>query len=116
MIRTHIEQAIRNLEAEKQQKLREVEQRVTQDKIAPYNKEIDTARDKAIQQLSTELNAQIKELQDNFALKKEEITAMSEQRKKEYANDVVFAEAGSLIAEYDYTIAELKKHLKDTQE
>lgn len=116
MIKTYVEQAIRNLEAEKQQKLREVEQHVTQEKIAPYNREIDTARDKAIQQLSAELNQQVKELQDKFALKREEITSMSEQRKKEYAADIVLVEAGSLIAEYDYTIAELKKLLKDTQE
>lgn len=105
MIRVHIEQAIRNLEAEKEQVLRQAEQRVMQEKIVPFNREIDLARDKAI-----------KALQDKFEADKQDILVKSEQHKKEHAEEVVATEAAPLLAQYEMTIAALKETLGDTEE
>lgn len=111
MIRAYIEQAIRSIEVEKEQALRQVKERVMQEKIVPFNRETDSLRDKAIQQLSVKHNEAVRALQDKFAEDKADILAKSEQHKKEFADKVVAEEATELIAEYDIAIAKLKETL-----
>lgn len=116
MIRGHIEQAIRSIEAEKEQKLREVEQRVMQEKVLPFNREIDESRDKAIQQLSTEYNVAVNALQEKFAKDKNDIILASEQHKKVNADAIISAESKSVEEEYGIIIAELTNSLNKVKE
>lgn len=115
-IKTHIDQAIRNIELDREQTLRQVEQRVMQEKILPYNREIDEARDRAIQQLTVEREESIKAVQEKYTKEKSDILTSSEQRKKEHAAEVVAKEAAALLAEYDMTITALKATLSKTEE
>lgn len=114
-IRTHIEQAIRNIEIEKDQELRKVRDHLYAEKIVPFNRETDALRDKAIQQLSAKHEESVRALREQFEKDKADILAKSEQHKKDYATEVVNEEASALIKEYDATIAALKKTLGDKE-
>lgn len=116
MIRGHIEQAIRGIEAEKEAAKRDIEQRVMQEQIIPFNREIDESRDRAIQQLSTEYNVAVNALQEKFAKDKNDIIVASEQHKKEKADAVISAATASVEAEYGMFIAELTNSLNKAKE
>lgn len=111
-IKTVVEQAIRNIKAEKEQELRNITQRVTQEKIVPFNREADIRRDDAIKQETDSLNAQIATLQAEFAKKKDEIVLANETYKKNHAEQVIATETAVLNEKYDKAIAELEESLK----
>lgn len=115
-IKAYIEQAIRSIEAEKEQEIRKVKERVMAEKIVPFNREKDELRDNAVQQKANELNEAIKVLQEQFAKDKADIYAKTEQRKKENAESVISAETAIIVSEYNATIVELKKTLGEPQE
>lgn len=115
-MKAYIEQAIRSIEAQKEQKIREVEQRVMQEKILPFNREIDQSRDLAIQQLSSEYNEAVKVLQDKFAKDKNDIIVASDQHKKENADKLIASETASVEAEFGMIIAELESTLNKVKE
>lgn len=111
-----LEQAIREMEAKRDAELRVIEQRIMQEKILPFNREIDEARDKALQQLAAEYNESVKALQEKFDKDKNDIILASEQHKKEKADGLISAEAGSLVAEYGMMIAEVQRSLDKIKE
>ena len=71
-IKVHLEQAVKSLEAEKQTVVNAVKEKVTREKIVPYNQEIDLARDKAIAEKQASFNATIVAHQERFAKEKQE--------------------------------------------
>lgn len=109
MVNTYIEQAIRGIEDEREQKITEIKTTIIRDKVAPQNAEIDQKRDLAIQELQTKLNADILALQEAFARERQAIIDASEKQKTENASTLIVAETASVTAEYDTKIAELKK-------
>lgn len=98
MVNTYIEQAIRGIEAEKEQKTAEIKAAIMRDKVAPKNAEIDSIRDRALQ-----------ELQEKYTADRQEIIDASEKQKTDNANALIVAETASIAYEYDTKIAELKK-------
>lgn len=115
-IKTFIEQAIRNIQAEQEQELRNITQRVTQEKIVPFNREADIRRDEAIKQETDNLNAQIATLQADFAKKRNEIVVANEEYKKNHEQQVITAETALLNDKYAKAIAELEESLKNIEE
>lgn len=116
MIREHIEQAIRSLEAEKEQKIANVRASIVQEKIAPRNMEIDTKRDNALQELSAKLTNDIAELQAQYERARQGIIDTSEESKTANMNAILATETNGLVAEYDRVIAEQRKLLETIKE
>ena len=108
-INAHIEQAIHSIETEREQQVATRKAIVMQEKVAPKNAEIDTARDKALQELQTKLNIDITALQEKFATERQAIIDASEQQKADNANALITAETASISYEYNAKIVELKK-------
>lgn len=109
MIKTYIEQAIRNLEAEKAQKISEAESKVLQGKVAQYYAEADKARDAEVSDLTVDFNKAVQELQSKFASEKQVIIDRYAADKSAYKEQAVLAETSSLAYEYDKNIAKLQE-------
>lgn len=112
MIKDIIEQAIRAVEAEREQKIAPAKAELMRTKIFPHNTEIDKKRDAALQEMAEKLNVDIAALRATFEREKQEIVQACEQEKKENAETVLKEELGGLTAEYDKAIAELKKQIE----
>lgn len=115
-IKVHLEQAVKSLEAEKQTVANAVKEKVTREKIIPYNQEIDIARDKAIAEKQGSLNATIVAHQERFAKEKQEIITAAENKKAENANAVITTETYAVTVEYDKAISKLNEQIADLKE
>lgn len=108
-INVYIEQAIRGIEAERDQKIEAVKAEIIRDKVAPQNAEIDIKRDNAVQELQTKLNADISALQEKFNTERQAIIDASEKQKADNANMLISVETASINAKYSTKLAELRK-------
>lgn len=115
-IKLHLEQAVKSLEAEKQTVANSVKERVTREKVLPYNREIDIARDNAIAEKQATLNATIVSHQEKFAKEKQEIISAAENKKAENANSVITTETYTATVEYDKAIAKLNEQIAELKE
>jgi hypothetical protein len=115
-IKTHLEQTIKNLEAEREREVAVIKEKVTREIIVPFNKEMDTARDAAIAEKQKQLNEAIVAHQENFAREKQEIIAACEKKKTDNATSVITTEAYTVTLAYDKAISKLKEQIKDLKE
>lgn len=116
MIKPYIENAIKQIEAEKEKQANIVKERVTREKIVPFNTEIDVARDKAIAELTNQMNNSIKSAQDNFNQKKKELIEAGEAKKKENAETVTATEVALVTLVYDKAIMKLTEQVEELKE
>lgn len=115
-IKANLEQVIKALEAERAREVAIVKERVTREKIVPYNQEIDVARDKAIAEKQQLLNASIVALQETFAKEKTEIMEAAEKKKAENATSVITTEAYTVTLAYDKAITRLNEQISELKD
>lgn len=115
-IKAHYEQTIKNLEAEKDREVAIIKDKVTREKIIPYNNEMDIARDKAIAEKQTMLNSTILAHQEQFAKEKQEIFAAAEKKKSDNAASVLATETYVVTGKYDKEISHLKERVANLKE
>lgn len=115
-IKAHLEQAIKSLQTEKQSVANAVKERVTREKILPYNQDIDMARDKAIEEKQANLNATIVAHQEQFAKDKREIIEAAQKKKEENAASVITSETYMATVEYDKAIAKLTEQVAELKD
>lgn len=115
-IKAHLEQAVKNLETEKENEVRIVKERVTREKIVPYNQEADKGRDLAIAELHQNMNEDITARQAQFAKEKQAIVDENEKRKENNANAVLATETYEVTGKYDKAIAKLNEQIEDLKE
>lgn len=115
-IKAHLEQAVRSLETEKEREVAVIKERVTREKIMPYNQEQDTLRDKAIAELQQNMNEDITARQAKFAKEKEAIIKENENRKENNANAVLATETYEVTGKYDKEITYLKKRMEELKD
>lgn len=108
MIQAQIEQLINRLKAEKESELRNVQQKVMEDKILPFNANIDSLRDKAIAQKTEELNNAITALREKYNTERQEIIDASERNKAANLEAVIAAETSIINSKYDSAISDLQ--------
>ena len=111
-IKDHLEQAARNLEAEKEREENIIKEKVTREKIVPYNQDADKGRDLAIAELQQELNADIAKRQAKFEEDKKAIIDENEKRKNNNATAVIASETYPVTCKYDKAICHLKDQIK----
>lgn len=116
MAKQQIENAIRNIEVERDQKLRAVEQRVYQEKIAPYNADIDKQRDESMSKLQSDFNADIQKRQEKFNADKATIIAACEANKKNHAEVEIACAQKEIRDSYKAIIEILNKTANDIVE
>lgn len=112
MIKEIIAQAIRQIEAEREQNISEVKSTIMQDKIVPHNIEIDTKRDAALQSLAEKREKDVSDLNAKYEQERQAIIDASEKDKNENANAVVARETYGITVEYDKVLSELRKQIE----
>lgn len=112
-IKAILEQTIKNLQAEEQREIAVIKERVTQEQIIPYNKEMDEARDKAILELQENLTKNIGALQANFASDKQKIIEANEKKKADNATSVIATETYSVQMVYEKATAKVREQLEN---
>ena len=115
-IKSNYEQIIKNLEAEKEREVAIIKDKVTREKIVPFNQEMDIARDKAIAEKQQELNNDVSALQDKFVKEKQEIFAAAEKKKSDNAASVLATETYVVTGKYDKEISYLKERVANLKE
>ena len=115
-IKAHLETAVKALEAEREREVAIIKDKTTREKIVPYNQELDVARDKAIAEKQSALNATILAHQEQFAKDKKEIIDAAEKKKQENATAVITTEAYTVTCEYDKAIAKLKEQIEELKQ
>ena len=115
-IKAYLEQVIKNLEAEKEREVAVIKERVTREKILPYNQEADKSRDLAIAELQQTMNEDITARQAKFAKEKQAIVEENEKRKENNANAVLATETYEVTGKYDKAIAKLNEQIADLKE
>ena len=112
MIKQILENTIRNLENERTQRIAQVSQAVMSEKVAPHNREIDTAREKAIAELSTALNQKIVALQEDFSAQKQLLVEKGEKNKAEFAKTAIATETSLIELEYNNAIKAIQTQIE----
>lgn len=113
-----IKNTIRAYENEKEQRLATVKERVTREKIVPFNADIDNSRAKAVSELNAELNtkinainqecaARISVLRQDYDKRRQELVSLGEQKKSENAEAVIATETAAINVEYDDVLSKL---------
>ena len=115
-IKSHLEQAVKSIETEKEREVAVIKERVTREKIVPYNQEQDTLRDKAIAELQQNMNEDITARQAQFAKEKQEIVDENEKRKENNANAVIATETYEVTGKYDKAIARLNDQISELKD
>lgn len=116
MIKEHLEKLISSLETEKTQQVAVITKQVTQEKIVPFNTDIDTSLAKAVAERTTEFNQQIQVLQEQFAAEKQSMTEAAAKKKQSNAELVIATETAVVSAKYDKIISEIKKQISSLEE
>lgn len=116
MIKAFLQQAVRNIEAERDQKIAGLKDIVLREKIVPYNTEIDTYRTQAIAEIDKEFNIKLSELRKEFEEKKRQIIALAEEKKKTNMEEVYASELAVVTIEYEAHIAKLNSQISECSE
>jgi hemerythrin superfamily protein len=112
MVYKHIcENAIAQIEATRQREIEVAKQRVMQEEVAPFNRDIETALRDAISELQTQHNAKIAALQQAFEAEKHDLTDAARKRKEAFAETAVATATAAINAEADGAIAHIKKYI-----
>lgn len=109
-------QAVAQLEREHQQQVEVVKQRVMQEEIAPFNRDIDISREKAVTQLTEELNKNIALLQEKYQKDKAELFEAGERKKKENMEAVISTATCSVNVSYSQQISKIKSQIEEMGE
>ena len=111
MIKKIYEEAISKIEANRAREIEVAKQKATQEKIAPFNADIDASLRAAIQELTAQLNEKIKQIQDNFNSQKQSLIEAAEKKKKEHAETAIDIAVSVINQQADYAIANLKTYI-----
>ena len=109
-------QAVAQLEREHQQQVEVVRQKVMQEEIAPFNRDIDISLDKAVTQLTEELNRNISLLQEKYQKDKAELFEAGEKKKKDNMESVLSARTCSVNVSYSQQISKIKSQIEEMGE
>lgn len=101
-ISRHIENAINNIENEKQRAIQTAVDKVQREKIMAHNVEVDQYKTNALA-----------ELQKKYEEERNNIIAKSEENKQTFAKSEIETITAIVVKEFDSKIAELKSLIKE---
>jgi hypothetical protein len=108
MVKQHFENTIKQLQADKDRQVALTKEKVTREVIIPHNNEVNQSRDKAIAELTSQLNADIAKLQEKFAIEKQSLINVGEKNKTDFAETTIATETAIVSKQYDDAIRDLE--------
>lgn len=115
-IKQHYQTARQNITAEKERAISVEKDRVTKEQIIPNNAEVDKFKAEAINALTTKLNQDIANLQNNFNAEKASIIEASEKKKSAFAEQAISTAVSLVSLEYDKAISDLDKRIGEIKD
>lgn len=103
------ENAIAQIEATRQREIEVTKQRVMQEEIVPFNRDIDEKLREAIMEMQTRHNAKIAQLQQNFDEEKQALAEAAAKKKEAFAETAIATAITVINANADNAIAHFKK-------
>lgn len=116
MVRQHFENTIQQLKNDKERQIAVVRERVTREIVIPHHNEINASRDKAIQELTAQLQADIQKLQEKFAIEKQALIDVGEKNKKDFAEATIATETAVISGKYDKAISDVEALISKLKE
>lgn len=116
MLKSIIEEAIAKMQAEKAQKVAVVKDKITREKIAPYNAQIEQARAVDLQKLDSELATKITEIKTEYEARKQAVIKRVDEEKQKNAEAMLATEIAVVAVDYDNAIAKLTEQLNGIEE
>ena len=110
-IKAILESSIANLEQRKANELQTMKQKVMQEKIIPYNANVDKEFQNAVAKMAEQLNAEIAKLQAEFAKEKDNLFSLGNKNKLQNQETVMAIETSAISNIYDAYINDLKKQI-----
>lgn len=107
------ENAIAQIEATRQREIDAVRQRVTQEEIIPFNRDIDNSLRDAITELQMQHNAKIAQMQQAFDAEKAALSEAATKRKDSFAETAIATAVSVINANADTAIAHFKKFVSE---
>ena len=105
-------QALNQLEQEKQRQISSAKEKVIREKVIPYNAEIDKKKVKAIEELTNKFNADMNALRTTYENDKKTLETAGEQKKNEYQQNAVEVELATINATFANAKSELEKTIE----
>lgn len=106
-----LQNAIAQIEATRQRHITECKQKVTQEKIVPFNAEIDASLRAAIAEVQQETANKITAIQQEFDATRKCMQDAAENKKSAFANQSLEEAVAMINIEADTTIAHLQSKL-----
>lgn len=117
-INKYIENTISQIKAERDREIAVVKQRITAEKIAPANAEVDKKKNESVvalnswfeqekSKLTLEFNAKMQELQKKYEGDRNAILDGAEKKKQENAETIITMETCEINGKYEKAIAQL---------
>lgn len=116
MLKDHLLTAIRDIEAEKNAQIAMLKEKVTREKIIPYNEKVDELTRTAINALDTRANEDISAIQLKYNEEKKAIIAQADSNKASNEELVISQASAELEQKYGNIINDLKKTLESLGE
>ena len=116
MVKEILENAVKQIEANRNQQLAVLAQKVRAEKVIPYNAELDKKRDRAISEEREKSNALIAQIQAEFNAKKEEIEKATEETKKAFEKSSIETACFEINKVCDNAIKALDAQISSTKE
>ena len=116
MVKEILENAKRQIEAQRTQQLGVIAQKVKIEKIAPYNTELDRKKERAIAEEREKANALVAQIQAEFNAKKEEIEKATEATKVAFEKSSIESATAEINELADSAIKALDAQIANTKE
>lgn len=116
MLKDHLLTAIRDIEAEKNSQLAMLKERVTREKIIPYNEKVDELTRNTISALDEKENEEICAIQLKYSEEKKAIISRADANKTSNADLVITQASSELEQKYGNIIDDLKNTLESLGE
>lgn len=112
----YLENAIAQIEQERQRQLQVVREKVMREQVVPHNQEIDKARQDAEIKLTDKYNDAVGDLQAQFQLDKKALYEAGEKKKSDFMEATLASASYQINAECDKVVEKLRKQIEDMKE
>lgn len=108
-------QTINALANEEKQKLEQIKEKATREKIIPHNAEVDKKLADAIKELTDKHNERVIALQAALNEERQKFVELANAEKRDFAEKTINAECELVRIEYDTAIAHIREKLQENE-
>lgn len=113
MVNQIYQQAVSQIEANRAREIEIAKQKVMQEQIIPFNRDIDNSLQNAYTEIQAEQAEKIAKIQEDYELKKAELAKRAQDKKAQFADSAINAAIYTINTNAEKALAPLKKFLSE---